>query len=63
MQDIISYLIVGMVLTMFIDYWSYKLELEEAKFTNGERIMSVLFWPLIILMVIIEYIRRNNKNE
>lgn len=59
MQDIISYLIVGMVLTMFIDYWSYKLELEEAKFTNGERIITVIMWPIILLLVLIKLY--NNK--
>ena len=62
-EDVIGYLILGMLLTMFVDYWTYKLEIEEAKFTNSERFVSVILWPLIVLTIIIEIIRRNNKDE
>jgi hypothetical protein len=53
---IFEYLIIGMVLTMFIDYWTHKLEIHEAKFTNSERISSMLLWPILLLMIIIEII-------
>lgn len=56
---IFEYLIIGMVLTMFVDYWTYKLEIHEAKFTNFERIISILIWPVILFVIIVEIINNN----
>ena len=56
---IFEYLIIGMVLTMFVDYWTYKLEIHEAKFTNSERIISILIWPVILFVLIVEIINNN----
>lgn len=60
----ITYVIIGMVWTMIIDYCTYRLKLGEAEFTNTERIISIFFWPIILLIVIITFIKLNkNKNE
>jgi hypothetical protein len=48
---------------MIIDFITYKLELHEAKFTNFERIISIILWPIIILVIIIETIKTKNKDE
>lgn len=53
------YIIIGMVLTMIIDYLTAKYEIHDAKFTNTERVISILLWPIIILMIIIEVIKNN----
>lgn len=57
------YIITGMVLTMIIDLLTHKYQIEEAKFTNIERLISIVIWPVIILVIIIETIRNNNKEE
>jgi len=57
------YIITGMILTMIIDLLTHKYQIEEAKFTNKERIISIIIWPIIILVIIIETIRNNNKEE
>ena len=57
------YIITGMILTMMIDYLTHKLEINDAKFTNTERFISVILWPIIILVIIIETIKNNNKDE
>ena len=57
------YLIIGMILMMIIDYVTYKFELHEAKFTNFERIMAIILWPIMLLVIIIETIKTNNKDE
>lgn len=58
---IFEYLIIGMVLTMVIDYLTHMLEIHEAKFTNSERVSSILLWPIILLMIIIEIILNREK--
>jgi len=53
------YIIIGMVLTMIIDYLTAKYEIDDARFTNTERVISILLWPVIVLMIIIEVIKNN----
>lgn len=57
------YIIIGTLWMMIIDFITYKLELHEAKFTNFERIISIILWPIIILVIIIASISNNNKDE
>lgn len=58
-QKIMWYIIIGMVLTMIIDYLTAKYEIDDAKFTNTERVISIILWPVIILVIIIEIIKNN----
>ena len=57
------YIIIGMVFMMLIVYITYKSELHEAKFTNFERVITIILWPLMLLVIIIETIKNNNKDE
>ena len=63
MGYLIKYIIIGIILSIFIDYWTDKLKMNDAKFTNIERITLILLWPVLILMVIIDYIDKNNKTN
>lgn len=63
MEYLIKYIIIGIVLSILIDYWTDKLKMDDAKFTNTERISLILLWPVLVLMLIIHYIGEFNKTN
>lgn len=63
MGYLLKYIIIGIILSIFIDYWTDKLKMNDAKFTNVERITLILLWPVLILMLIIDYITKNDKTN
>jgi hypothetical protein len=55
----ITYLIIGMIITGLIDYLNSHYEIEEAKLTIYEMFLFILLWPIVILIIINELF----KNE
>jgi hypothetical protein len=62
-KKMMCYIIIGLVLTMTVDYLINKLEIDEAKFTNTERIISIIIWPLIVIISIFVVIKSKNKKN
>jgi hypothetical protein len=53
----ITYLIIGMVITGFIDYYTHLHEMDDIKLTPYEIIMFILLWPIVVLCVIYELLK------
>jgi hypothetical protein len=45
---------------MIIDFVTYKHELHKAKFTNFERVVSIILWPIMLIIIIKECIKPND---
>jgi len=58
-KKMIIYLIIGMIITGIIDYFTHKFDIEDAKLTNSEIFLFILLWPIVILIMINELF----KNE
>lgn len=58
MNYIITYFIIGFILTIIYDMIGiYLVKRDELKFTNAERILLLLFWPLVISISIIKSLK------
>jgi hypothetical protein len=55
----ITYLLIGMVITGVIDYLTAQYEIKEAKLTSSEILLFILLWPIVVLIIISELF----KNE
>jgi hypothetical protein len=53
----IVYLIIGMLLTGYIDYYTQKYNIEEAKLTGSEFLIFILLWPIVVLVIIYELLK------
>ena len=53
----ITYFIIGMVITGFIDYYTHAHDIEEAKLTGFEVVMFILLWPVVVLVIIYELLK------
>ena len=62
-EYIVIYLVIGVLLTMFVDYWTIKLDLDESKLTSIERFLSVILWFFIIVLLIIDFIINKDNDE
>jgi hypothetical protein len=51
------YLIIGMLLTGYIDYYTHAHDIEEAKLTGFEVVMFILLWPIVVLVIIYELLK------
>lgn len=49
------YILIGMCFTMAVDLVLQKVEMET--FTMGERIITILFWPLMLIYMIYELLK------
>jgi len=56
MSWILTHLMIGVAFIALYDYASSRLETEK-KFTNRERLIVVLFWPIAIIMLIWSFIQ------
>lgn len=52
------YLIIGMLITGFIDYYTHLHEMYDIKLTPFEIIMFILLWPVVVLCVIYEVLKQ-----
>lgn len=53
----ITYLLIGMIITGIIDYLTHLYEIENAKLTNSEILLFILLWPIVVLCVIYELLK------
>jgi hypothetical protein len=53
----IIYLIIGMLLTGYIDYYTQMYDIEEAKLTGFEFVIFILLWPIVVLVIIYELLK------
>ena len=56
-QKMIVYLIIGMLLTGYIDYYTQMYDIEEAKLTGFEFVIFILLWPIVVLVIIYELLK------
>jgi len=57
MTWLLNYIIAGTIVTLLIDIvtWMHKKEnpeLEDTEFSNLDRILNILFWPLTVFFII-----------
>jgi len=57
---VITYLIIGSVFMFIMDMLLIRAE---NKFTNFERIIGILFWPIGLGSFIYNFIKERNKDE
>ena len=55
------YFTIGLLLVMYVDYHTVNME-KEIRLTIIEKLISIMIWPVIIIMVIIELFK-DFKNE
>lgn len=53
----LPYLIFGLGFTMFYDWILSRVDDDEVQFTNFERVLMVLLWPIFATITIINVIR------
>ena len=56
-KKMITYLLIGMIITGIIDYLTHLYEIENAKLTNSEILLFILLWPIVVLCVIYELLK------
>ena len=56
-EVILSYLIFGLVFTMFYDWILSKVDDTELHFNNFERVLMILLWPIFFTITIINLIK------
>jgi hypothetical protein len=54
---ILSYLIFGLVFTMFYDWVLSRVDDTELHFNNFERVLMILLWPVFFTITIINLIK------
>lgn len=55
MNFIINYLIIGVILTVIYDFiQKFVVNNDELHFTNWERVLLILGWPIIMIVSIIK---------
>ncbi len=52
MSLLIKYFIIGLVVTIMFDIAAHKIGDEKNIFTNFERIVVTIFWPIVLLVII-----------
>jgi hypothetical protein len=57
MNYIVIYLMIGLGVTMLLDYLSSKNEDTDLHFNNSERVVVILFWPLAFGSFIFNFIK------
>jgi hypothetical protein len=67
MTTIANYLLVGALLMILVDsmsHWMQKTNFnKDYIFTNTERIIVIVFWPIVILFVILNILFNQNKQN
>jgi len=56
-NQITYYLVIGSLVSYLLDKLSKISNNEELEFTNWERFLLILFWPVAVLMFIFSFIR------
>jgi len=56
-KKMITYLLIGMIITGIIDYLTHLYEIENGKLTNSEILLFILLWPIVVLCVIYELLK------
>lgn len=56
-QKMMIYMIIGMLITGFIDYYTHAHDIEEAKLTGFEVVTFILLWPVVVLVIIYELLK------
>ena len=67
MTTIANYLLIGALLMILVDsmsHWMQKTNSDnDYTFTNTERIVVIVFWPIVVLFAIISVLaNQNNQN-
>ena len=67
MTTIANYLLIGALLMILVDSMSHWMQKTNSDndyiFTNTERVIVILFWPIVILFAIINVLaNQNNQN-
>ena len=60
MKLFVTYLLIGAIFTLIMDWLSNHWDTEN-KFTNLERIVVILIWPISLLIFLREFIREIKK--
>ena len=66
MNYIFGYFISGLLFTMFFEFifQLVKGEGDETKFDSyWERLISLLFWPFLIYILIVQFLKNNNSSK
>ena len=66
-MTIANYLLIGALIMMLVDsmtYWMQKTNSNDNYiFTNTERVIVIVFWPIVVLFAIISVlVKGNNQN-
>jgi hypothetical protein len=56
-EEILLYLIFGLVFTMFYDWVLSRVDDTELHFNNFERVLMILLWPVFFTITIINLIK------
>ena len=57
MQEILTYLLIGVVFTIIYDWLLSQLEDTELHFNNFERVLMIFVWPVFFTITIINIIK------
>lgn len=59
----IIYLLIGLLISIFFDSVMDKIDIPELRFTNSERVIIILIWPLAIFWAIYSFLKNKNNND
>lgn len=57
----IIYLLIGLLVSILFDWVMKKLPIEELQFTNWERLVLIVIWPLAVLWAIYGFFKNINQ--
>lgn len=57
----IIYLLIGLLVSILFDWVMKKMPIEELQFTNWERLVLIVIWPLAVLWAIYGFFKNINQ--